>query len=134
MNKADRKTECRRNTAVNKKKKRKRKSNWTPPRNYTNFFSPEADQEFKRKHPIGYPALVMLGMVALLLPACLFCVLVDGTKSGWIVLGFVGGFVFGIGLFNFVAIIIKQYLGHLVSIACFLVGGVMMLISWLLCR
>ncbi len=76
----------------------------------------------------------MLGMVALLLPACLFCVLVDGTKSGWIVLGFVGGFVFGIGLFNFVAIIIKQYLGHLVSIACFLVGGVMMLISWLLCR
>ena len=107
---------------MNKKKKRKRKSNWTPPRNYTDFFSPEADQEFKRKHPIGYPALVMLGMVALLLPACLFCVLVDGTKSGWIVLGFVGGFVFGIGLFNFVAIIIKQYLGHLVSIACFLVG------------
>lgn len=59
---ADRKTECRRDTAVNKKKKRKRKSNWTPPRNYTDFFSPEADQEFKRKHPIGYPALVMLGM------------------------------------------------------------------------
>ena len=57
---------------MNKKKKRKRKSNWTPPRNYTNFFSPEADQEFKRKHPIGYPALVMLGMVVLLLPACLF--------------------------------------------------------------
>ena len=49
---------------MNKKKKRKRKSNWTPPRNYTDFFSPEADQEFKRKHPIGYPALVMLGMVA----------------------------------------------------------------------
>ena len=102
---------------MNKKKKRKRKSNWTPPRNYADFFSP-----------------VMLGMVALLLPACLFCVLVDGTKSGWIVLGFVGGFVFGIGLFNFVAIIIKQYLGHLVSIVCFLVGSVMMLISWLLCR
>ena len=119
---------------MNKKKKRKRKSNWTPPRNYTDFFSPEADQEFKRKHPIGYPALVALGMVALLLPACLFCVLVDGTKSGWIVLGFVGGFVFGIGLFNFVALIIKQDLGHLVSIVCFLVGGVMMLISWLLCR
>ena len=71
---------------MNKKKKRKRKSNWTPPRNYTDFFSPEADQEFKRKHPIGYPALVMLGMVVLLLPACLFCVLVDGTKSGWIAL------------------------------------------------
>ena len=48
---------------MNKKKKRKRKSNWTPPRNYTDFFSPEADQEFKRKHPIGYPALVMLGML-----------------------------------------------------------------------
>ena len=67
---------------MNKKKKRKRKSNWTPPRNYTDFFSPEADQEFKRRHPIGYPALVMLGMVALLLPACLFCVLVDGPPRG----------------------------------------------------
>ena len=115
------------------KKKNKKKSNWTPPKEYKNYFYASSDEEFKSKHPIGYVFLVMLGIVALLLPAIVFCVLV-GTESGWVMLGFAGGFVFGIGLFNFVAIIIKQYLGHWVSIISFLVGGIMMLISWFLCR
>ena len=115
------------------KKKNKKKSNWTPPKEYKNYFYASSDEEFKAKHPIGYGFLVMLGIVALLLPAIVFCVLV-GTESGWVMLGFAGGFVFGIGLFNFVAIIIKQYLGHWVSIISFLVGSIMMLISWFLCR
>ena len=115
------------------KKKNKKKSNWTPPKEYKNYFYASSDEEFKAKHPIGYGFLVMLGIVALLLPAIVFCVLV-GTESGWVMLGVAGGFVFGIGLFNFVAIIIKQYLGHWVSIISFLVGGIMMLISWFLCR
>jgi len=46
-------------------------------------------------------------------------------------LGWVGGFVFGIGLFNLVAIIIKQYLGHLVSIISFIIGSILILISLL---
>ena len=117
---------------MNKKKKHK-KSNWTPPEDYIKYFHASSDEEFKTNHPIGYVFLVMLGMTALLLPAILFCVLV-GTDSRWVMLGFAGGFVFGIGLFNFVAIIIKQYLGHWVSILSFLIGGVMMLASWLLCR
>lgn len=115
------------------KNKKHRKSNWTPPKNYKKYFRASSDEEFKARHPVGYGFLVMLGIVALLLPASVFCVLV-GTESGWVVLGFVGGFIFGIGLFNFVAIIIKQYLGHWVSIISFLVGGFMMYISWLLCR
>ena len=40
-----------------------------------------------------------------------------------------GGFIVGIGLFNFVAIILHQYLGHLVSILSFLIGGVLMAVS-----
>ena len=115
------------------KKKNKKKSNWTPPKEYKNYFYASSDEEFKAKHPIGYGFLVMLGIAALLLPAIVFCVLV-GTESGWVMLGFAGGFVFGIGLFNLVAIIIKQYLGHWVSIISFLVGSIMMLISWFLCR
>ena len=115
------------------KKKNKKKSNWTPPKEYKDYFYASSDEEFKAKHPIGYGFLVMLGIAALLLPAIVFCVLV-GTESGWVMLGFAGGFVFGIGLFNFVAIIIKQYLGHWVSIISFLVGSIMMLISWFLCR
>ena len=116
-----------------RKKKNKNKSRWTPPKNYMDYFDPASDEEFKAKHPIGYGFLVMLGIAALLLPAIVFSMFVN-MESGWVVLGFIGGFIFGIGLFNFVAIIIKQYLGHWVSIVSFSVGGVMMLISWLLCR
>ena len=115
------------------KKKSMKKSSWTPPKNYKDYFYASSDDEFKAKHPIGYVFLVILGLAALLLPAIVFSVLV-GTDIGWVMLGFAGGFVFGIGLFNFVAIIIKQYLGHWVSIASFLIGAIMMLVSWLLCR
>lgn len=115
------------------KKKIEKKSNWAPPKEYKTYFYASSDDVFKAKHPIGYVFLVVLGITVLLLPAIVFSVFV-GTESGWAVLGFAGGFVFGIGLFNFVAIIIKQYLGHWVSIVSFLVGGIMMLISWLLCR
>ena len=38
-----------------------------------------------------------------------------------------------IGLFNFVAKILNQYLGHWVSILCFFTGGIMMLLSFILC-
>jgi hypothetical protein len=114
-------------------KKKNKRSNWIPPKDYKNYFCASSDEVFKAKHPIGYVFLVILGLVALLLPSILFCVLV-GADSGWVMIGFVGGFVFGIGLFNFVAIMIKQYLGHWVSIVSFLIGGFMMLISWLLCK
>ena len=113
--------------------KENKKSNWAPPKNWKDYFDASADEAFKAKHPIGYVFLVMLSIAALLLPAILFLVLVE-PENGWVLVGLAGGFVFGIGLFNFVAIIIKQYLGHLVSIVSFLVGGIMMLISWFLCR
>ncbi len=115
------------------KNEENKKSNWLPPMGFEYFFKPASDAEFKAKHPIGYAFLVMLGLAVLLLPEVLFCLLV-GTENKWVMLGVVGSFIFGIGLFNFVAIIIKQYLGHLVSIVSFFVGGAMMLVSWLLCR
>lgn len=115
------------------KKKKGKTAAWMPPKDYLYYFSASSDEEFKRKHPIGYGLLVILGITVLLLPAAAFGILVE-TDSGWVMLGWAGGFVFGIGLFNFVAILIKQYLGHLVSVLSFLIGGTMMLISWFLCR
>ena len=41
----------------------------------------------------------------------------------------VGSMIFGVGLFNFVAILINQYLGHLVSLLSFLIGGVLIWVS-----
>lgn len=62
----------------------------------------------------------------------LFFILVN-SYNNWLLLGIAGGFVFGIGLFNFVAKILNQYLGHWVSILCFFTGGIMMLLSFVLC-
>lgn len=120
-------------SSANEQKEKNNHSNWTPPENYKEYFYASSDDEFKTAHPVGYFFLVMLALTVLLLPAILFAILV-GTDSGWVLLGCVGGFVFGIGLFNFVAIIIKQYLGRWVSIISFLIGGAMMLASWFLCR
>lgn len=122
---------------MSKKKKRiaNKRSKWIPPNDYKHYFYSYSDYEFRAKHPIGYYFLVALGLFAFILPAIVFVVIVGmDTESNWILLGFAGGFIFGIGLFNFVAIIIKQYLGHLVSIISFLIGGIMMLVSWLLCQ
>ena len=55
-----------------------------------------------------------------------------GYNSGWMMFGWVGAFIFGIGLFNYVAIIIKQYLGHLVSVLSFVIGGIMVAVSLLM--
>ena len=46
-------------------------------------------------------------------------------------LGAFGAFLFGIGLFNYVAIIIRQFLGHLLSIVCFAIGAVLIGLSLL---
>ena len=118
------------------KNKKRKNSKWLPPKNFGAFFLASSDDEFKEKHPIGYVFLVLLGAIALFLPMIIFtilCILQD-INSAWMVLGFVGGFIFGIGLFNFVAIIIRQYLGHLLSIISFLLGSGLMVASWFLSK
>ena len=115
----------------NKKRNRKKSSKWTPLKGSSAYFSAASDYEFKEKHPIGYGFLVLLGIVALMLPVILylFFVIPYDINSAWMMLGWVGAFIVGIGFFNFVAIIIKQYLGHLVSILSFVIGGVLIWIS-----
>ena len=110
-----------------KKMNRKKGGNWTPPEEASAYFYATSDYEFRAKHPIGYFFLVMLGVVALFLPIVIYLIFVlpYDINSYWIILGLLGGFAIGIGLFNFVAIIIKQYLGHIVSILSFIIGGIL---------
>ena len=111
---------------------------WFPPKGSAAFFLMESDADFQRRHPVGYVFAVLLGIFALLLPEwfCTYiaCCIIDTPPSFGVFLGMAGGFIFGIGLFNFVAIILHQYLGHLVSILCFLIGGIMMAASLSLLR
>ena len=105
---------------------------WWPPKGSAAFFSMGSDADFKRAHPIGYGFLVALGITALLTPFTAYALYTEialSAASGWLILGWVGAFIIGIGLFNFVALIIKQYLGHWVSILCFLIGGILVAVS-----
>ena len=110
---------------------------WFPPKGSAAYFHMESDADFQRRHPVGYVFAVLLGIFALLLPEIVYLLLLlppQAPPSFGVFLGMAGGFIFGIGLFNFVAIILHQYLGHLVSILCFLIGGVLMAVSVLLIR
>ena len=113
--------------------KRKKASRQTEicPKIIKDYFSASSDDEFKTEHPVSYVFVVLLGLAVLLLPEILFFILVN-SYNNWLLLGIAGGFVFGIGLFNFVAKILNQYLGHWVSILCFFTGGIMMLLSFIL--
>ena len=110
---------------------------WLPPKGSAAYFHMESDADFQRRHPVGYVFAVLLGIFALLLPEIMYLLVLlppHAPPSFGVFLGMAGGFIFGIGLFNFVAIILHQYLGHLVSILCFLIGGIMMAASLSLLR
>jgi len=110
---------------------------WFPPKGSAAYFHMESDADFQRRHPVGYVFAVLLGIFALLLPEIMYLLVLlppHAPPSFGVFLGMAGGFIFGIGLFNFVAIILHQYLGHLVSILCFLIGGIMMAASLSLLR
>lgn len=105
---------------------------WLPPKGSAAFFLMESDADFQRRHPVGYVFAVLLGIFALLLPEIVYLLLLlppHAPPSFGVFLGMAGGFIVGIGLFNFVAIILHQYLGHLVSILCYLIGGILMAVS-----
>lgn len=111
--------------------KNKKSKSWAEKLSY---FTPESDEPFKKKHPIGYGFLVALGIFALLFPLLCFTVYItflpdDTQVGGWPILAIIGCIVMGVGLFNIVAIIIKQYLGHLLTAVCLGGGGLIVGLS-----
>ncbi|MEA4869803.1 hypothetical protein SDC9_80523 [bioreactor metagenome] len=106
---------------------------WRMPQNAASFFDLSSDRAFRRNHPYAYGFLVFAAILSLLGPVLVWIiytgVLRPAPNSGWLMLGWLGAFIFGIGLFNFVAAILKQYLGHWLSISCFALGALLVAIS-----
>ena len=100
---------------------------WGFPKNAGSYFSPFSDVAFRARHPIAYWILITIAITALLLPAILvlfFALRIPGSSNNAILLlGFAGGFVVGLGLFNLVAAWLRQYLGHVFTIICLLAGA-----------
>lgn len=118
---------------MGKKKNRRKNSSWIPQKGASSYFSPASDVEFKSEHPVGYFFLVVLGIAVLIIPmivyGCFVSKMIGDEGNVWLLLGVLGSVSIGIGLFNFVAIIIKQYLGHLVSILTLASGALLIWIS-----
>lgn len=103
------------------------------PENAGSYFDPASDEDFKRRHPVGYGVLVGCGIGGLVLPLIVFILVTSvffpAPNSGFLFLAMVGCFIIGIGIFNIIAAWIGQYLGHWVTIGCFLLGGLLVAIS-----
>lgn len=101
------------------------------------WFTPGADVSFQSKHPVAYVLLLTLGLIVFCLPWMGFAVgvrylLPEAWGSGWMWLGVAGGFITGVGLFNFIGAWLHQYLGHVFTLLCVGGGTLMMAISLLL--
>lgn len=107
--------------------KKLRRIYWLPPKGFGSFFLSSSDEQFKRKHPIAYWFVVALGLTAIVAPMIIYGAYSQSARIG--LAGVAGTFIIGIGLFNFVAIIMNQYLGHLVSIFAFLLGALLIAID-----
>lgn len=108
-------------------KQRNRKLYWLPPKGFRAFFHLSSDEEFKSRHPIGYWFIVALGCAALLAPMILYGMFRHSPNVG--LAGIAGTFIIGIGLFNFVSILLHQYLGHLLSLLSFLLGAILIAVD-----
>ena len=60
----------------------------------------------------------------------IYVIAINPAPNEWtLMLGYVGTFIVGIGLFNIVAAWIDQYLGHLLTAVCLLGGTALTLFS-----
>lgn len=122
-----------RNESIARREKEKPKSRWHLPEDYLDYFMPDSDDDFKAEHPRLYALSIVLLLVALMAPPTLYVIFVlNNGATAWGLLGLGGSVIVSIGLCNIVALIVHQYLGHVVTIVCFLLGGVMIGVSLLL--
>lgn len=122
-----------RNESIARREKEKPKSRWHLPEDHLDYFMPDSDDDFKAEHPRLYALSIVLLLVALMAPPTLYVIFVlNNGATAWGLLGLGGSVIVSIGLCNIVALIVHQYLGHVVTIGCFLLGGVMIGVSLLL--
>ena len=110
---------------------------WKIPRNAKKFFSPKQEKELKAKYGIWYTFHTILSIVILSTPFFIFLFLSPSnafeptTQSGNLlgaiggIIGLIGSFSIGVGLVNIFMTLVKQYLGHIVTLVA-IVGGILL--------
>lgn len=112
----------------------KKNHHWKLPHNIKEYFSPKREKELKSKYGGWYTLHTILSVIILIVPFLAFMflspdnALTPQTQSGNLlgaiggILGLVGSFSIGIGLVNVFSALLKQYLGHFVTLSSILLG------------
>ncbi len=107
---------------------------WRIPKNVKEYFSPKREKQLKEKYGKLYTVHTVFSVVILLIPFLVFMLLIPTsafeptTKFGDLlsllggILGFMGSLAIGIGLGNIFMAIVKQYLGHFVTLIFIAIG------------
>lgn len=107
------------------------------PKNALQYFSRHSDTDFKMLHPTMYPIISLIGVLLLFLPtvllfASLIYLKLLSEDSWQVIIGLVGSFMIGVGLFNIVSAWLHQHLGHFLTVISLFVGGCIVGLSFLL--
>lgn len=116
---------------VSKGTEGRKKLGWLPPDTISYLPLHERHSKLYSEHPKCYLFVSLLSIAVFFLPSVIFflCLFNDYRNEPWLVIGWLGSTVFGLGLYNLLSIILNQYLGHLISIATLTVGGALVLLS-----
>lgn len=99
------------------------------------YYEEDTDKEMQEAHPVLYAAFAVCGMLLLLAAVVGFGLVAHlalSLSGAWIFLGYLGAFLFGIGLFSFLMAWIHQYMGHVATFVLWGVGALFMVLSLLL--
>lgn len=107
---------------------------WLPSINSKNFFSPRVERKLKEKYGIWATIHSIVSVVILFIPFIVFMFFIPknalepATSSGNMlgavggILGLIGSLSIGVGVVNLFMLIVKQYLGHIVTLVSIVAG------------
>ena len=110
---------------------------WKIPKNAKQYFSPKYEKKLKEKYGIWYTFRTFLSILIAFVPLVVFFIVSPSNAFnpstqinnaiGGIggIIGIIGSLSIGVGLVNIFMILIKQYLGHWVTIVS-IVGGTLL--------
>ncbi len=110
---------------------------WKLPKRSSRFFSPKQERNLKEKYGIWYTFHTIFSVIIIFTPfVILLCLSPDNafeptTQVGNLygalgaILGLVGSVSIGVGLVNIFMALIKQYLGHIVTLIAIISGVIL---------
>ena len=99
------------------------------------YYEDDADEALKLAHPLLYYAFSVLGTVLFLgfvIGFGLVTRLVIGVSSPWLVLGYLGSAALSIGIYSLAMTLVRQYMGHFLTLLLTVGGALLVALSLIL--